>query len=213
VTTPVSAPITGTALIDPAKLPPGPQGLTGATGPQGPQGKPGPAGPPGPSSTAAIAALTARVAKLEAAQGGSRTANFAVNQLDAYGRIVMHFDPTMVAGVAKKPYTELQWMDDSTGLVMGQIVTHTVDTNGNVHNHMSFYTEEQGQPNGRKHHLSLHWKDGAPSVVQFDSVDIVDYHNDSFTERYMFSPDGQCWLVAVDATGKLTTTKATAPAQ
>jgi hypothetical protein len=158
----------------------------------GPPGPAGPAGPPGPSS--------------------SPTTNLSVNQLDVYGRIVMHFDPTLVNGVARKPYTELQWEDDSTGLVMGQIVTHTVDTAGAVHNHMSFYTYEPAATNKRKHHFSLHWT-GTGGVIQNDSVQIVDYHNDSLTQRYMFSPDGQCWLVAVDATGKLTTTKTAAPPQ
>jgi hypothetical protein len=200
-----SVPITGTAVI--------PDPIPGPAGPAGPKGAAGATGPTGPKgATGATSPAEPQGKQRPQGPSSSPTTNLAVNQLDVYGRVVMHFDPTMVAGVAKKPYTELQWQDDSTGMVMGQIVTHTVDTNGQVHNHMSFYTYEPGATNSRKHHFSLHWtEDGA--VIQNDSAQIVDYHNDSLSQRYMFSPDGQCWLVAVDATGKLTTTKTTAPAQ
>lgn len=127
----------------------------------------------------------------------------------------MHFDPRGTP--PKKPYTELQWMDDSTGLVMGQIVTHTLDTAGNVHNHMSFYTHEVGQPNIRKHHLSLHWVgDGTGpggTIIQNDSAVEADYHNDSLMQRIWVSPDGQAWLVGIDAGGNFTKTKTTLPPQ
>lgn len=138
--------------------------------------------------------------------------NLVANQLDVYGRIVMHFDPRGTP--PKKPYTELQWMDDSTGLVMGQIVTHTVDTSGALHNHMSFYTHEVGQPNIRKHHLSLHWVgDGTDNVMQIDSVKVADYHNDTPVQRFEVSPNGQAWLIGVDNNGVRTAVKATLPPQ
>jgi len=178
--------------IDAASLPPGPAG---------PPGPPGPAGPAGPAGSVA----------------GSPTTNLSVNQLDVYGRIRLHFDPRLVNGKPKKPYTELQWVDDSTGLVMGQIVTHTVDDTGAVHNHMSFYTAEAGQPNGRKHHFSIHWHgDGTGAqgtVIQNDSVVIADYHNDTLTQRIEVSPNGQAWLVGVDNNGAWTATKTTLPPQ
>ena len=178
--------------IDAYTLPPGPAG---------PPGPPGPAGPAGPAGSVA----------------GSPTTNLSVNQLDVYGRVRLHFDPRLVNGKPKKPYTELQWIDDSTGLVMGQIVTHTVDDQGNVHNHMSLYTAEAGQPNGRKHHFSIHWHgDGTGAqgtVIQNDSVVIADYHNDTLTQRIEVSPNGQAWLVGVDNNGAWTATKTTLPPQ
>lgn len=188
-----TVPITGTAEI-PDPVP----------GPPGPQGDPGPAGPPGPQGPAGGGSVA-----------GSPTTNLSVNQLDVYGRIRMHFDPR--GNPPKKPYTELQWVDDSTGLVMGQIVTHTLDSTGNVHNHMSFYTAEAGQPNGRKHHFSIHWQgDGTGAqgtVIQNDSVVIGDYHNDSLVQRIEVSPNGQAWLVGVANDGTRTAVKTTLPPQ
>ena len=141
-------------------------------------------------------------------------ANLSVNQLEVYGRIRLHFDPRLVNGKPKKPYTELQWVDDSTGLVMSQIVAHTVDDAGVVHNHLSFYTHEAGQPNLRKHHLSLHWVgDGTDNVMQIDSVKVADYHNDTPVQRYEVSPNGQAWLIGVDNAGNRTAVKTTLPPQ
>lgn len=165
----------------------GPAGPAGATGPVGPAG---PQGPAGSSSSG----------------GSSKTSNIDVNELNVYGRIKLHFDPT------KKPYTELQWVDDSTGIVMGQIVTHTLDSTGNTHDHMSFYTYEPGQPNSRKHHFSLSWKGGQHFYEQ-DSAIIADYHNDAPVHHLWTSPGGKTFEVSIDDTGKFTSKPATNPAQ
>lgn len=223
MTTPISAPITGSVAIDPSKLPPGPagpagpagaKGAAGPTGLAGAQGKPGPAGPPGPTSSAAITALAGRVTKLEAAQGGDPTKDFDVAQLFVHNRITMLIDDSPnAAGGPLHPYPELRWsnkndIDAVTGepRTIVEMVGHLVDINGIKHYHFTIYTPEPTEPNGRKHHWGIAFPvdptvPGARTRIFTDSADMVDEKNmaapNNRVDHYMIGDDGAYYLFRI----------------